>query len=29
MIKHFTKIDADYGGRIAKKLGLPADLAKL
>ena len=29
MIKHFVKIDAEYGGRIAKGLGLPTDVDKL
>jgi catalase len=29
MVKLFTKVDPDYGGKIAKKLGLPAELAKL
>lgn len=29
MVKHFYKVDPEYGGRIAKGLGLPAELAKL
>jgi catalase len=29
MLKLFVKIDADYGGRIAKLIGIPAELAKL
>jgi catalase len=29
MIKHFFKIDPEYGERIAKGLGLPTELAKL
>lgn len=29
MIKHFSKIDPEYGGRIAKGLGLPAEIAKI
>lgn len=29
MVKLFTKVDADYGARIAKGLGLPTELAKL
>ena len=29
MIKHFYKIDPEYGERIAKGLGLPVELAKL
>jgi len=29
MIKHFFKVDPEYGGRIAKGLGLPTESAKL
>ena len=29
MVKHFYKIDAEYGERIAKGLGIPVELAKL
>jgi catalase len=29
MLKHFYKIDHEYGARIAKGLGLPVDQAKL
>jgi catalase len=29
MIKHFAKVDPEYGGRIAKGLGLPAEVAKI
>lgn len=29
MLKHFFKVDPEYGSRIAKGLGLPIDLAKL
>jgi len=29
MIKHFYKIDPEYGERVAKGLGIPAHLAKI
>ncbi len=29
MLKHFYKIDPEYGERIAKAIGVPVDLAKL
>lgn len=29
VIKHFYKIDPEYGGRIAKGVGLPVEQAKL
>jgi hypothetical protein len=29
MIKHFYKVDPEYGSRVAKAIGLPVEVAKL
>jgi catalase len=29
MVKHFYKIDPEYGSRVAKGIGLPVEVAKL